>query len=98
MLLTLSTDIPGILRLGPKALIMFLTGTVGVVIGGPIALFAVGAISPETVGGEGADAVWRGFATLAGSWTGGGANMAALKEVFGASDSLAAAVPRGAFP
>lgn len=88
VLLTLSTDIPGILRLGPKALIMFLTGTVGVVIGGPIALFAVGAVSPETVGGEGADAVWRGFATLAGSWTGGGANMAALKEIFGASDSL----------
>jgi len=39
--------------------------------------------SPETVGGEGANAVWRGFATLAGSWIGGGANQTAMLEVYG---------------
>ena len=39
LLLTLAVDIKGIIRLGSKAVIMFLSGTLGVVIGGPIALF-----------------------------------------------------------
>src|SRR5690606_18657284 len=34
VLFTLSIDFKGILRLGPKALIMFLAGTLGVIIGG----------------------------------------------------------------
>ena len=38
--------------------------------------------SPDTVGGEGPLAVWRGLTTLAGSWIGGGANQAAMLEVF----------------
>jgi uncharacterized membrane protein len=82
VLLTLSTDIPGILKLGPKALVMFLTATVGIVIGGPIALLIVGSISPETVGGTGPEAVWRGLATVAGSWIGGGANQTAMAVMF----------------
>src|SRR5690606_41805526 len=41
VLFTLSIDFKGILKLGPKALIMFLAGTVGVIIGGPIALLTV---------------------------------------------------------
>lgn len=61
---------------------MFLTGTVGIVIGGPIAILIVSIFSPETVGGVGPDAVWRGLATIAGSWIGGGANQAAMLEVF----------------
>lgn len=88
VLLTLSTDLPGIIRLGPKALVMFATGTLGIVFGGPLAYLLVAAISPATLAGVGPDAVWRGFATVAGSWTGGSANMAALKEVFGASSNL----------
>ncbi len=88
ILLTLSIDLQAVARLGYKAIVMFLTGTVGIVIGGPIALLIVGSISPETVGGEGPDAVWRGLATVAGSWIGGGANMAAMKEVFGAGNTL----------
>jgi len=82
ILMTLSIDIPGILKLGPKALIMFFTGTVGIVIGGPIAIWLMSFVSPETVGGVGFDAAWRGFATLAGSWIGGGANQTAMLEVF----------------
>ena len=35
ILLTISIDLKAILNLGPKALIMFLTGTMGIVIGGP---------------------------------------------------------------
>src|SRR5690606_327206 len=88
VLLTVSVDLKGILRLGPKALIMFLTGTVGIMIGGPIALLIISAISPETVAGQGPDAIWRGLSTIAGSWIGGGANQAAMKEVFEVGDEL----------
>ncbi len=88
VMLTLSIDLPAVLRLGNKAIIMFLTGTAGIVIGGPVALILVGLVSPETVGGEGPDAVWRGLTTVAGSWIGGGANQAAMKEVFDVSGPL----------
>ncbi|MEP2102508.1 MAG: DUF819 family protein [Parasphingorhabdus sp.] len=83
ILMTLSIDLKAIMGLGSKALIMFFTATIGIVIGGPIAILIVGSFSPETVGGEGADAVWRGLATLAGSWIGGGANQTAMLEVYG---------------
>ncbi len=83
ILLTLSSDIGGILRLGPKAIIMFLVGTVSVVIGGPIALWLMGLLDPTLVSqGAGPEAIWRGMTTMAGSWIGGGANQAAMKEVF----------------
>jgi len=83
VLMTLSIDLKAIIGLGPKALIMFFTATAGIIIGGPIAIFIVSLFSPETVGGEGMNAVWRGFATLAGSWIGGGANQTAMLEVYG---------------
>jgi uncharacterized membrane protein len=91
-LLTLSIDLRAILRLGPKALIMFFTGTVGVIVGAPLAVLLFSVVSPETVGGQGPDAVWRGFATVAGSWIGGGANQAAMKEVFEVSDGVFSAM------
>lgn len=82
VLLTLSLDLKAVVGLGSKALILFLTGTLGIVIGGPIALLAVSAVFPEMLGGAGPDAVWRGMTTVAGSWIGGGANQAAMKEVY----------------
>lgn len=82
VLMTLSMDLKAVFNLGPKALIMFFTGTVGIIIGGPIAILIISVFSPETVGGVGPDAVWRGLATLAGSWIGGGANQAAMLEIF----------------
>lgn len=82
VLMTLSIDLKAIKNLGFKALIMFFTGTVGIVIGGPIAVLIISTFSPETVGGQGFDAVWRGLSTLAGSWIGGGANQAAMLEIF----------------
>ena len=88
VLFTLSIDFKGIVRLGPKALVMFLAGTVGIVIGGPLALLVVSFFVPEVISGSGADEVWRGLATVAGSWIGGGANQAAMLEVFGASPVL----------
>jgi uncharacterized membrane protein len=77
----LSIDLKGIWNLGPKALIMFFTATIGIVIGGPIALWAVSFIEPNVLGGDSPEAFWRGLSTVAGSWIGGGANQAALKEI-----------------
>lgn len=88
VLLTISIDLKGILELGYKPIVMFLAGTLGIVIGGPIAILLASMVSPELVGGAGPEAVWRGMATIAGSWIGGGANQAAMYETFGVSDNL----------
>lgn len=82
VLMTLSIDLKALLNLGSKALIVFLAGSFGIIIGGPIAILIVSIFSPETVGGADFDAVWRGLTTLAGSWIGGGANQAAMLEIF----------------
>ncbi|MAY84827.1 MAG: hypothetical protein CMP59_11910 [Flavobacteriales bacterium] len=92
VLLCLSIDLDGILKLGPKALIMFFAGTIGIILGGPIAILSVSAFAPEIVGGSGPDEVWRGLATVAGSWIGGGANQTAMKEIYQASDELFSAM------
>ena len=88
VLMTLSIDLKGVFNLGWKALVMFFTGTVGIIIGGPIAILLISSFSPETVGGAGFDATWRGLATLAGSWIGGGANMVAMKEIYQANGDI----------
>lgn len=80
MLLILALDVPGILRLGPKALIMMLAGTAGVVIGAPIALWIFSALVPPDT--------WQGMAALSGSWIGGGANMVALAQIAGTSSTM----------
>ena len=88
VLLTLSIDMKAIIRLGPKALIMFFTGTIGIIIGGPLAILIVSVFAPDIVGGAGPDAVWRGLTTIAGSWIGGGVNQTAMREIFEVSDEL----------
>ena len=88
VLLTLSVDLRGIVRLGPKAGILFLAGTFGVIIGGPIALWVGGMMDPTLLGDQGPESVWRGMSTQAGSWIGGGANQAAMKEVFEAGPEV----------
>lgn len=92
VLLTLSIDFKGIINLGPKAIIMFLAGTVGIVIGGPLALFFFAQVAPDVVAGTGANEVWRGLSTVAGSWIGGGANQTAMFEVFQPSSELFSAM------
>lgn len=81
---TISIDFQALKRLGPKAIIVFLAGSLGVMVGGPVALWIVKNISPATVSGE----TWRGLATIAGSWIGGSANQTALKEVFNPSAEI----------
>jgi len=88
ILLILSVDLKSLIGLGSKSLIMFFTGTVGIIIGGVFAVWIFSMISPETVGGEGNEATWRGLATIAGSWIGGGANQAAMLETYKFKESL----------
>lgn len=92
VLLTLSIDLKGIISLGPKAIIMFLAGTLGIVLGGPLAILIISTFAPDVVGGAGPDAVWRGMATIAGSWIGGGANQTAMKEIFNVGDDIFSAM------
>ncbi len=88
VLMTLSIDFKGLLSLGPKVLILFLTGTLGVVLGGPIVLWLGSIFDPSLVASQGNDAIWRGMATIAGSWIGGGSNQAAMKEVFEVDEKI----------
>jgi uncharacterized membrane protein len=55
-----------------RGVIVMLLGTLGVVVGAPVALFLV----KHGLDALGADA-WKGFGALAGSWIGGTGNMAA---------------------
>lgn len=87
ILLCLSIDLKGIYNLGPKAIIMFFSATLGIIVGGPLALWLVGSFNPEVLGGDAPEAYWRGLSTVAGSWIGGGANQAALKEISETTDS-----------
>lgn len=84
VLLTISVDLKEIIKLGPKALIMFFTGTVGIIIGGPLTILLFQQVSPDLVAGD----TWQGMTTIAGSWIGGGANQAAMKEVFEVGDAV----------
>jgi len=80
-------DFAGIKKLGSKAIIMFLTATVGIILGGPIALLVISYLAPNVIGGN-PDEIWRGLATVAGSWIGGGANQTAMKEIYEVKDNL----------
>jgi len=87
ILLCLSIDFKGVRKLGPKALIMFFAASIGIILGGPIALLVTSYIFPDLVNVT-PDQLWRGLSTIAGSWIGGGANQAAMKEIFEVSDNL----------
>ncbi|MEO9570320.1 MAG: DUF819 family protein [Polaribacter sp.] len=88
VLLTLSIDLKGVFKLGPKALIMFLTATFGVMIGGPLAIVFFKYVAPDILVQVEGTELWKGLSTVAGSWIGGGANQLAMKEQWEVSDSL----------
>lgn len=81
LLFTLSLDVEMLKKLGLKALLVFLAGTLGVIIGGPLAVKIVSSFKPEIFYTGTENEVWRGLGTIAGSWIGGGANQTALKEI-----------------
>lgn len=88
ILYTLNLDLPSLWKLRKRAGLFFLLGTLGIVLGGPLAIWLTAMISPDLIAGQGADAIWRGFGSLAGSWIGGSANQVALKEILQPSAEL----------
>lgn len=92
VLFTLSLDLREIWKLRKKAGLMFITASLSIMLGGPAAVLIVSLFAPEIVGGEGAEAVWRGLSTVAGTWIGGGANQAAMYEIFKPSADLFSAM------
>lgn len=71
-ILLLDVDVKGALRVMGRGVFVMLMGTLGVIVGAPIAYLVVhGFLSPEA---------WKGYGSLAGSWIGGTGNMAAVSE------------------
>lgn len=87
VLLTLSIDLREISKLGSKALIMFFAGTIGILLGGPISILVVKYLFPSIVEIDLASLA-DGMTTIAGSWIGGGANQAAMMEVFNVDSEI----------
>lgn len=77
VLFTLNLNLKELWAMRKNAGIMFFAGTIGIVLGGPFAVWLMSLFAPEVVGGE----TWKALATLAGSWIGGGANQAALYTI-----------------
>lgn len=75
VLLLVGVDVVQAVRIMGRGLGVMLLGTAGVVIGAPLAMLVVGGwLGPEA---------WKGYGALAGSWTGGTGNMAAVAEGLG---------------
>ncbi len=83
VLLTLSVDVKAIIGLGRNTIILFLVGTLTIVLGGPLAYLLLGWLTPIELGVE----TWKGLAALSGSWIGGGANFIAIGKSVGVLDS-----------
>ena len=79
-LLLLKVDMKAISRLGPTALIMFFAGSFGIVLGIIVSFM----FFKPLVGAP----FWSGFACLSASWTGGSANMIAVKEAINTPDNV----------
>ncbi|GAB3506756.1 DUF819 family protein [Spirosoma knui] len=88
VMLTSTADLRSIWKLGSKALIVFLAGTFGVIIGGPIALWVVEQCSDNFHQQAIDQQYWKGLVTLSGSWIGGSSSQLVLKEIYGSSESL----------
>lgn len=80
VLLLLPVDMKAILKLGPTALAMFFTGAAGIMAGTVLSF----ALFKPLVGPE----FWSGFGALSASWTGGSANMIAVKEALSVPDRI----------
>lgn len=80
ILLLLSADLRAMMRLGKTALGLMAAGALGIMLGAPLVILLFKPWLP-------ADA-WSGFAALSASWTGGSANMIAVKEALGTPDRV----------
>jgi uncharacterized membrane protein len=80
VLMLIKVDVPAVIRIMGKGVLVMLMGTAGVMAGGVISYMIVHRWL--------SDDAWMGFGALAGSWIGGTANMAATKEMLGTSSEL----------
>ncbi|MFH0976316.1 MAG: DUF819 family protein [Spirochaetota bacterium] len=80
ILLLLSSDLKAISRLGKKALIMMLSGSISIMIAIPVVFF----LFKDIFGNN----MWSGFGALSASWVGGSSNMIAVKEALGAPEHV----------
>ncbi len=80
VLLLLPVDMKAILRLGPAALAMFFIGAAGIIAGAVISF----TLFKPLIGND----FWSGFGALSASWTGGSANMIAVKEALSVRDAV----------
>lgn len=80
MLLLFQCDVRKIIKLGPKLLLTYAATAVSIMLGFVIT-FAVlkGVLDAEA---------WKGLATLAASWTGGSANMAAVQGILNPPENI----------
>jgi len=72
VIMLLKVDVASTIKMMGRGIFVMLFGTVGVVLGAPIAFLLVGNKLPEDT--------WKAFGSLAGSWIGGTGNMAAVTE------------------
>ena len=78
VLMLIKVDVPAVVRVMGKGVLVMLMGTAGVMVGAVVAYLLVhGWLS---------DDAWKGYGALAGSWIGGTANMAATAEMLGTSE------------
>jgi len=89
LILLLSTaNLKAIFGLGNKALIIFFTGSFGIIIGGSIALSVVSLFSDNFKIAAHDAGYWKGLVTITGSWIGGSSSQLALKEIYGCTEEL----------
>lgn len=72
VIMLLKVDVASTVKVMGRGVFVMLFGTIGVVLGAPIAYLLVRSHLPEDT--------WKAFGTLAGSWIGGTGNMAAVSE------------------
>jgi uncharacterized membrane protein len=84
VLQVLSMDLPAIARLGRNAVVLFLAGTAGIILGGPLAYLLLGRLMPTDLGEQ----AWKGLAALSGSWIGGSANFVAIGQSIGVREDV----------
>ena len=78
VLMLIRVNVPAVVRVMGKGVLVMLMGTAGVMVGAVVAYLLVHPFLS-------ADA-WKGYGALAGSWIGGTANMAATAEMLGTSE------------
>lgn len=88
ILLLLGLNVEQLFKYGRLLLLLFLIGSVGVLLGGPFALWALGQLNSTLLIANDNNAVWLGMTTLAGNWVGGTANQLAMKDLFKVGDNI----------